>query len=165
MKTLDELVADKILDLVHYVLSKFIKPDMTLNKVNELDIQAIEKLRQQYGIEAVILDVDDTLRKDMKDIPKCNKEWIESLKDKIKIIIVSNGVYQNIEKYFKENGIDYIGFACKPLKKNFIKACKKMNVNPESVLVVGDSLFDDIYGGKRNNMKTALVKEVEENER
>ena len=97
MKTLDELVADKILDLVHYVLSKFIKPDMTLNKVNELDIQAIEKLRQQYGIEAVILDVDDTLRKDMKDIPKCNKEWIEDLKDKIKIMIVSNGVDKDIE--------------------------------------------------------------------
>ena len=165
MKTLDELVADKILDLVHYVLSKFIKPDMTLNKVNELDVQAIEKLKQQYGIEAIILDVDDTLRKEMRDIPRCNKEWIESLKDRIKIIIVSNGVNQNIEKYFKKNGIDYIGFACKPLKKNFLKACEKMNVNPESVLMVGDSLFDDIYGGKRNNMKTALVKEVEDNER
>ena len=45
-----------------------------MNKVNQLDIQAIEKLRQQYGIDAVILDVDDTLRKDMKDIPKCNNE-------------------------------------------------------------------------------------------
>ena len=101
MKTLDELVADKILDLVHYVLLKFIKPDMTLSKVNELDIQAIEKLKQQYGIEAIILDVDDTLRKEMKDIPKVNKEWIEDLKDKIKIMIVSNGVDKDIEKYFK----------------------------------------------------------------
>ena len=102
MKTLDELVADKILDLLHYVLSKIIKPDMTLNKVNELDIQAIEKLKQQYGIEAIILDVDDTLRKEMKDIPKCNKEWIEGLKGKIKIMIVSNGVDRDIEKYFKK---------------------------------------------------------------
>lgn len=165
MKTLEDLVAEKLCDLVHYALSKIIKPDMTLNKVNELDIQAIEKLKQQYGIEAIILDVDDTLRKEMKDIPKCNKEWIEGLKAKIKIMIVSNGVDKNIEKYFKENGIDYIGFACKPLKKNFLKACEKMNVNPESVLMVGDSLFDDIYGGKRNNMKTVLVKEVEDNER
>lgn len=165
MKTLEDLVAEKLCDLVHYALSKIIKPDMTLNKVNELDIQAIEKLKQQYGIEAIILDVDDTLRKEMKDIPKCNKEWIEGLKGKIKIMIVSNGVDRDIEKYFKENGIDYIGFACKPLKKNFLKACEKMNVNPESVLMVGDSLFDDIYGGKRNNMKTALVKEVEDNER
>ena len=165
MKTLEDLVAEKLCDLVHYALSKIIKPDMTLNKVNELDIQAIEKMKQQYGIEAIILDVDDTLRKEMKDIPKCNKEWIEGLKGKIKIMIVSNGVDRDIEKYFKENGIDYIGFACKLLKKNFIKACEKMNVNPESVLMVGDSLFDDIYGGKRNNMKTALVKEVEDNER
>jgi HAD superfamily phosphatase (TIGR01668 family) len=165
MKTLEDLVAEKLCDLVHYALSKIIKPDMTLNKVNELDIQAIEKMKQQYGIEAIILDVDDTLRKEMKDIPKCNKEWIEGLKGKIKIMIVSNGVDRNIEKYFKENGIDYIGFACKPLKKNFLKACEKMNVNPESVLMVGDSLFDDIYGGKRNNMKTALVKEVEDEER
>ena len=130
MKTLEDLVAEKLCDLVHYALSKIIKPDMTLNKVNELDIQAIEKMKQQYGIEAIILDVDDTLRKEMKDIPKCNKEWIEGLKGKIKIMIVSNGVDRDIEKYFKENGIDYIGFACKPLKKNFIKACEKMNVNP-----------------------------------
>lgn len=101
----------------------------------------------------------------MKDIPKCNKEWIEDLKDKIKIMIVSNGVDKDIEKYFNENGIDYIGFACKPLKKNFLKACEKMNVPPVSVLMVGNSLFDDIYGGKRNKMKTALVKEVEDNER
>ena len=165
MKTLEDLVAEKLCDLVHYALSKIIKPDMTLNKVNELDIQAIEKMKQQYGIEAIILDVDDTLRKEMKDIPKCNKEWIEGLKGKIKIMIVSNGVDRDIEKYFKENGIDYIGFACKPLKKNFLKACEKMNLKPESVLMVGDSLFDDIYGGKRNNMKTALVKEVEDNER
>ena len=28
------------------------------------------------------------------------------------------------------------------------------------MLVVGDSLFDDVYGGKRNKMRTALVKDV-----
>ena len=51
------------------------------------------------------------------------------------------------------------------VKKNFLKACEKMNVKPENVLAIGNSLFDDIYGGKRNKMKTALVKEVEDNER
>ena len=35
MKTLDELIADKIMDLLHYVLSKFIKPDITLENVNQ----------------------------------------------------------------------------------------------------------------------------------
>ena len=38
----------------------------------------------------------------MKDIPKCNKEWIERLKDKLKVIIVSNGKDKKIEQYFDE---------------------------------------------------------------
>ncbi len=165
MMTLDELVANKLMDLVNYILSKIIKPDITLDKVTQLNAKEIEKINQKYGIEGIVLDVDDTLRKNMKSIPKANKDWIESLRGKIKIIILSNGKDKNIEKYFKEKGIDYIGFAHKPLKRNFLKACQKMNLNPDKVLVVGDSLFDDIYGGKRNNMKTALVKTVEDDGR
>lgn len=162
MRTLDELIADKMLDLIQYVLAKFIKPDITIEKVNELDLNAIDQLKQQYGIEGIILDVDETLRKEMQDIPKCNKEWIESLKGRLKVIIVSNGRDKKIAQYFQENGIDYIGFAHKPLKKNFLKACEKMNLSPNKVLAIGDSLFDDVYGGKKNNMKTVLVKDVDE---
>lgn len=66
MRTLDELIADKMLDLIQYVLAKFIKPDITIEKVNELDLNAIDQLKQQYGIEGIILDVDETLRKKCK---------------------------------------------------------------------------------------------------
>lgn len=165
MKTLEEIIGDKIFEIAHYILSKFVKPDMTVDKVTQLDKEKLDKIISKYGIEGIILDIDGTLRKEMKDIPKCNKDWIESLKCKVKIIILSNGKDKEIEQYFQERGIDYIGFALKPLKKNFIKACKKINISPNKVLVVGDSLFDDIYGGKKNNMKTLLVKEVEDNER
>lgn len=162
MKKLDKMVADKILDLVNYVLSKVINPDITVENVNQLTSEEIDKLKQEYGIEGIILDVDETLRKELKDIPKCNKEWIESVKGKLKIIILSNGRDSEIKQYFEDNGIDYIGFANKPLKKSFIKACEKLELTPDKVMVIGDSLFGDIYGGKRNNMKTALVKDVEE---
>ena len=162
MKELDKMVVDKILDLVNYVLSKVINPDITVENVNQLTSEEIDKLKQEYGIEGIILDVDKTLRKELKDIPKCNKEWIESVKGKLKIIILSNGRDSEIKQYFEDNGIDYIGFANKPLKKSFIKACEKLELTPDKVMVIGDSLFGDIYGGKRNNMKTALVKDVEE---
>ena len=162
MKDLDKMVADKILDLVNYVLAKVINPDITVENVNQLTSEEIDKLKQKYGIEGIILDVDETLRKEMKDIPKCNKEWIESLKGKLKIIILSNGRDSGIKQYFEDNEIDYIGFANKPLKKSFIKACEKLELTPDKVMVIGDSLFGDIYGGKRNNMKTVLVKDVEE---
>jgi len=165
MKNIDEIMADKIYSIINFVLSKLIKPDIKIENVRKLDEKMIEKLKEEYGIEGIILDVDDTIRKNMDKIPQCNQEWIEKIKGQLKIIIVSNGKDPSIKKFFEERGIDYIDFAWKPLKKNFIKACEKMNVDPEKVLVVGDSLFDDIYGGKRNKMKTALVKEVEDDER
>ena len=163
MKSIDELIADKLIDITQHVLSKLIKPDITLDNVGSLDVAAVERLKAEQGIEAIILDVDDTIRKEgFRGIPKHNREWIESLRGRIKIIILSNGVDNEIEEYFRNQGIDYIGFAMKPLKKNFKKACKKMNVSPDKVLVVGDSVLDDVYGGRRNKMKTALVKKVED---
>ena len=113
MKTLDDIIAEKIFGLTNFVLSKFISPDMTLDKVNQLDIKTIQRIKQEYGIEGIILDVDETLRKDMKSIPRCNQEWIESLRGQIKIIVLSNGIDRKVEKYFQDRGIDYIGFAHK----------------------------------------------------
>lgn len=160
MKTLDELLADKIIDLVNYGLSKIIKPDIEVEKVTDLDAKMIDELKEKYGIEGVILDVDKTLRKDMKRIPKCNEDWIELLRGKLKVVIVSNGFDRNLERLFDEKGIDYIMFAHKPLKMNFLKACKLMNLPPDKVLTVGDGLIFDVHGGHRLNMHTALVRDV-----
>lgn len=165
MKKIEDLIVDKIIDLAHYMLSKIVKPDIEINTVIDLNKEALAKLKQNYGIEGIILDVDETIRKDGKMIPKCNRDWIENIKDEFKIVIVSNGIDSEVENYFKERNIDYIGFAGKPLKRNFTKACEKMNLNPENVLVIGDNIFDDIHGGNRSKMNTALVKEVEETER
>ena len=160
MKSLDELMADKIYELVNYLLAKKIKPDIKLDTVRSLTEADIKKLKEKLGIEGVILDIDETVRKDMKSIPKCNQEWIEMLKSYFKVIVVSNGVDPKIEEFFRLQGIDYIGFAHKPMKRNFIKACEMMGMSPEKILVIGDSLWADIFGGQRNNMKTALVKRV-----
>lgn len=165
MKRPEDILGDQIMKLAHFVLSKVVKPDMTVDKVSDLDVQEIEKIKQKYGIEAIILDVDETLRSDMQSIPKVNQEWLESLKGRVKMIILSNGVDRNIEKYFADRGIDYIGFACKPFKRNFVKACQRLEVKPENVMVVGDSLFDDVHGGKKNKMKTVLVKKVDKGEK
>jgi len=159
---MEELISQKIFEMINYILSKLIKPDITIDKVEELTEIEIEKLKKDYGIEGVILDVDDTLRKDMKNIPECNKNWINKLKGQLKVIILTNGIDKNLERYFLENGINYIGFAHKPLKFNFLRACKMMKLEPNKVAVIGDSLFDDIYGGNKNKMKTILVKSVED---
>lgn len=162
MRSLEERAISTIGKIINYSLSKIVKPDIQIDKVTQLDTKMIDKIKQEYGIEGIILDVDDTLRKNMKQIPKCNQEWIDAIKGQLKIIIVSNGMDKQIEEFFSQKGIDYIGFAKKPLNKNFKKACEKLDVDPEKMLVIGDNLLCDIHGGKKNNMKTAWVKNVED---
>lgn len=165
MKALEDLIVDKLADMINYVLARTIQPDITIDRVRELNAEMIAKLKAHYGIEGIILDVDETLRKNMGRIPRCNEEWLESLRGQLKVIILSNGIDRNIDAFFKKRGIDYICFANKPLKRNFIRACKKMDLEPSKVLMVGNSLYCDIHGGKRNKMRTALVRGVEDDER
>ena len=164
MKPIEDMLADKIYELVNYVLSKKFIPDIKLDTVGMLKREDIVSLKQKLGIEGVILDIDDTLRSGMNEIPKCNEQWLDMLKEELKVIVVSNGIDGNVEKFLEAKGIDYIGFAHKPMKKNFIKACDRLGITPEKTLVIGDSVWCDIFGGQRNNMKTALVKKVEDDE-
>ena len=162
MKRIDYMLYDKISSLINIALVKAVKPDVTLRDVNSLNKGMIKLLKYNYGIEGVILDVDETLRKEFGNIPKCNDDWIDALRGELKVTILSNGKSEPMKKYFEEKGIDYITFALKPLRKNFIKACEQMQVSPEKVMVIGNELFSDILGGKRNKMKTALVQKVRE---
>lgn len=164
MKPIEDMLADKIYELVNYVLSKKFIPDIKLETVSTLTRDDIISLKKRLGIEGVILDIDDTLRSGMNKIPKCNEQWLDMLKEELKVIVVSNGVDGDVEKFLEAKGIDYIGFAHKPMKKNFIKACDRLGITPEKTLVIGDSVWCDIFGGQRNNMKTALVKKVEDDE-
>lgn len=164
MRRIEDIIGQKMMDLAHFVLTKLVKADMHVENVREITPDMIKKLKEDYNIEGVIIDVDETLRKDLKDMPKCNKEWLESLKGELKVVILTNGIDKELGKYFKSQDIDYIDFAMKPLKRNFKKACNRMDVKPENVLVIGDDLFDDIHGGQKNKMKTILVKNVEDDE-
>lgn len=165
MERIEDILADKIGALINYALFKVIKPDIRINDVKALNKGTIRWLKERYGIEGIILDADETLRHGTRDIPDCNKEWLEMLRGELKVTILSNGWSGKLENYFKEKNIDYIKLAFKPLKGGFQRACKSMELDPSRVLMVGNDMFVDIYGGKRNNMMTAHTVDVERDER
>ncbi|MDV3103257.1 TIGR02253 family HAD-type hydrolase [Thermococcus waiotapuensis] len=45
----------------------------------------------------------------------------------------------------------------KPSPKIFLYALETLEVNPENAVMVGDSLWQDVYGGKNVGMKTAWI--------
>ena len=154
------IVENKIYSIIDQILMHLIKPNIKLNQVSDLDLELVKKLKSEYGIGGLILDIDDTLRKDIKPIPKCNQEWVKYMKQEFKVMIVSNGFDKKIKGFANENGIEYIGFCRKPRKKYFLNAANKMGLDPENILVIGDDIICDVYGGNKCGMITALVNNV-----
>ena len=68
---------------------------------------------------------------------------------------------KELEKYKSKNGNKYPEWNKKKNNDKWIKMLEDI----KNVSGIGDSLFADIYGGKRNNMWSALVKTVEDEER
>lgn len=135
-------------------------PDLYLNSVIDINATLLKKNK----LEALILDVDNTLIDYYKNLIDGAEDWCENLKSEgIKCIILSNSnKKEKVETVAKKLGIKYIMFAKKPLKSGFKRALKKLEMKPEQVAVVGDQIFTDVIGAKRMKMFSILVKQVGE---
>lgn len=158
-RSLEVLISDYFYQLLTNVLLLKIKPNFTIDNVTDLDEELIYILKNDLHIEGIILDVDDTLRTNGRNICEINKSWLKKMKENFKLIVVSNGIDGRIKEFFNNMGVDYIGFAAKPLRRSFLKACKSLDLNPKNVAVVGNNIITDIYGGNINNMTTIMVNE------
>lgn len=135
-------------------------PDLYLNSVIDINATLLKKNK----LEALILDVDNTLIDYYKNLIDGAEDWCENLKSEgIKCIILSNSnKKEKVETVAKKLGIKYVMFAKKPLKSGFKKALEKLEMKPEQVAVVGDQIFTDVVGAKRMKMFSILVKKVGE---
>lgn len=135
-------------------------PNAHFNNVREITIDFL----QNNKINALILDVDNTLIDYDKNLSQDTVEWAENLKkNKIKLYILSNtNKQEKVKEVARKLQVEYIYFAKKPLKTGFKKVQKVLNEEPENIGVVGDQIFTDVVGGNRCNMFTILVEPIAE---
>ena len=135
-------------------------PDAHFNNVREITINFLQKNK----INALILDVDNTLIDYDKNLPKETIEWAKELKNNnIKLYILSNtNKKEKVKTVANKLGIEYMYFAKKPLKTGFKKVQEKLKEPSPNIAVVGDQIFTDIVGGSRCKMFTILVEPIAE---
>lgn len=135
-------------------------PDAHLNNVREITTNFL----QDNKINALILDVDNTLIDYNKNLEEDVKKWVDDLKNRgIKLYILSNSnKKEKVEKVAKELNLEYEYFAKKPLKSGFKKVQKKLQEDPKNIGIVGDQIFTDVIGGNRCKMFTILVEPIDE---
>lgn len=135
-------------------------PNAHFNNVREITINFL----QNNKINALILDVDNTLIDYDKNLPQETIEWAKNLKsNNIKLYILSNtNKKEKVRTVAEKLETEYIYFAKKPLKRGFKKVQEKLQEKSENIAVVGDQIFTDIVGGNRCKMFTILVEPIAE---
>ncbi len=133
-----------------------LRPKEHLESIYQVDFKALK----EKGIKGLILDIDDTLLpRQMIEISHVLLTFIERLKDLgFSIFLLSNNFSKDrVEHVGKILGAPYSTFSMKPFPFAFNSACKKMELMPKEVAVIGDQLFMDILGGNIIGAYTILV--------
>ena len=135
-----------------------IYPKLYCDKITDIKVGFLK----ENEIEALILDVDNTLLDIDRKIIDGLVEWHDSIiKAGIKTIILSNSnKIDKIEKVAKLLNIEYLYLGLKPLKFGFKKAIAKLDIKPEKIAAVGDQIFTDVIGANRCGLFPILVKPI-----
>lgn len=130
-------------------------------------VQYIEfdKLKK-YNVNAILLDVDNTLIDYTRKLSDAISEWVNEAKKRgFKLCILSNSNKVDKVKTVAETlGLDYIMCARKPMKSGFKKAIKLVDVPPQNIAMVGDQLFTDVLGANILNMVSIYVDPINKKE-
>ncbi len=119
---------------------------------------------KENNIEALILDMDNTLIDYDRNMPEEIKKWTNDIREKgIKLFILSNtNKEEKVKEVADKLNLEYIHFGMKPFKQGFKKAKEKLNLSNEKIAVVGDQIFTDIIGANRMKMFPILVEPLKE---
>ena len=137
-------------------------PNMLLQSVTAIT----EQMLKENKINALILDVDNTLINIEQKISEDVKTWVKKMKDcGIKLYILSNTHdKEKVGKVSNALDIPYVNLAKKPFKGGFLKVQNLLQEKPENIAAVGDQIFTDVIGGNRCNMFTILVEPIQKKE-
>ena len=144
-------------------LLKNFYPKYTFEKVEDIPYELIKR----DGIKLILMDMDNTLIDNRKEYSKSLKKWIKNIKSNgIILYIVSNSFSTKIVKRIsKELGVRYYYKAIKPRRKGFKAVCEQFpDISKSEIMMVGDQLFTDIWGGNRFNINTVLVRRINKKE-
>lgn len=136
-------------------------PKSYFNKILEVKPEFLK----ENNIQAILLDIDNTLLDYQHNIIEGLEDWVENLKKQgIKFCILSNtNSKKKAEKISNLLNVPYIFFAKKPLKFGFNKAKKMLQIeDSKNIAVIGDQVMTDVLGANRCKMYSILVAPLNE---
>lgn len=137
------------------VKNMLLLPDIKLERVTDITVPLLKK----FGIESLILDVDNTLSTHHGQILTDGlPQWLSYMKENgIDLTVLSNSKEKRVKPFAEKIGLDYISLGLKPLPFGYLRAVKALGSKRKNTAIVGDQIFTDILGGNTVGLKTVLL--------
>lgn len=135
------------------------KPDYVFESIADIPLSFFQK----EGIDALILDLDNTLTTHNNPIPDPRRlDWFTQVKASgLKMIIVSNNHPERVRAFAEFLGLDFVSDGGKPLPRGYNEACRRLGVDKKRIAAVGDQIFTDVMGCKTTGIRSIFVFPIE----
>ena len=142
------------------IFKKYFMPNEYVQSIFQIDIVKLA----ESGVKGIITDLDNTLVGwDVEEPTEEVKTWFQKAKKHgITVTIVSNNNERRVAEFAKPLNVDCIFKARKPMGKSFNRATKQMALQPDEIVVIGDQMLTDVFGGKRRGLFTIMVVPVKQ---
>ncbi len=140
----------------------FIYPNEYVDSIYDIDFDSL----YANGYRGVLFDVDNTLVPyDMMDAPDKLVAFIRGMEDiGFKVGLVSNNNHGRVSALNRRLNLEMMPNAMKPLTFKLSRVLRRMEVQPEKAVFVGDQLFTDVWVGNGLGLYTVLVKPIQKKE-
>lgn len=117
----------------------------------------------ENGIDALILDLDNTLTTHNNPVPDpVRLEWFNRVRASgLKMIIVSNNHPERVKPFADFLKLDFVSDGKKPLSKGYNEACRRIGTDKGRIAAVGDQIFTDVIGCKLAGIRSVFVFPIE----
>ncbi len=134
-------------------------PDYVFLSVADIPVEFFRR----EGIDALILDLDNTLTTHNNPVPDpARLEWFNRVKASgLKMIIVSNNHPERVKPFAEFLGLDFVPEGRKPLPKGYNEACRRLEIPKKRIAAVGDQIFTDVMGCKAAGIRSIFVFPIE----
>jgi HAD superfamily phosphatase (TIGR01668 family) len=137
---------------------RLLVPHLRLQTVCQLTLARLGDL----GLEALLLDVDCTLKRFRDERPAAEVvAWLEELRrGGIGLCLVSNGLDGRVRRFAEKLDLPYVSTALKPFPLGCRAALRKMKFPPERTAMVGDQVFADVMAARLAGLMSILVRPI-----
>ena len=138
------------------IKSRWFRPDYCFNRPEQITASWLAG----HGINGLLIDIDNTItRWELLFVPPEDLEWLGSLQSAgLGVRLLSNGLPRKVASVVSQTGIPHVsGRPMKPLPFTFNRGLRELELLPEQVAIIGDSIFTDIFMPNRLGIWTCLV--------